>query len=185
MRLFQVMSVANNVQYKKKSYDNVTIEWFVVDRKEPPVPFRDSIYNYHNLPEDQKKNTESYIKELFTEDEAHKIKEYLEKRNNAVKIDPAELPISDIKKGHQSFEVTEGTGFYVLHKKETYPFSFKVEGFFNVNLADESYKADDRATVISKINPVQEEQTKKTLDDQDDQDVQTQLFIKSFDPNIE
>lgn len=185
MRLFHVMSVANNVQYKKTSYDNVTIEWFVVDRKEPPVPYRDSIFNYHNLSEEQRENTEAFISELFTEDEAQQIKEYLERRNNAVKIDPAELPISDNKKGHKSFKVTEGTGFYVLHKKEHYPFSFKVEGFFNVNLADESFQADDRATVISKINPVQEEQTRKTLDKEDDPDVQTQLFIKSFDPNVD
>lgn len=185
MRLFHVVSIANNVQYNKVSYDNVTIDWFVVDRKKPPVPYENSIFNYHNLPQKQRENPEAFINELFTEDEALQIKEYLEKRNNVVKIDPAELPIADIKKGHKSFEVAEGTGFYVLHRKENYPFSFKVEGFFNVNLADESLKADDRVTVISKINPVQEEQTHKTLGDEDDEDIKTQLFVKSFDPNID
>lgn len=156
-KIFRVHSVAKGVTYKNKTYDNVPIEWYIIGRTDPPVPFAEAIAEYNSLDSEMRKDLEEYLMGQFTLDQAEKLRNFLIQRNSKTWIEEIELPLVDARKSFRALEPLEGTGFYPVYKGQDYHLPFKAEGFFNTNVAEESVQGDDKATVVTKID-------KKTLD---------------------
>jgi hypothetical protein len=167
-KLYHVHSTVNNFRYQGILYDNLKINWFVVGRDKPPVPFDRAIINYAELNPEVRINPESYIMERFTLIEADLLKGYLAsaQKIDAV-VDELTLPVSDTLKGYRSGLTAPGTDFIPLFKKQNYNLSFKVEGIFNIKMADERIVPDERATVITRVSP---EILKKIADEKDTDD---------------
>lgn len=154
VKLYHVYSIVNNFCYKGIYYDNLKINWFIPGREKPQVPFEHAIINYSELTIAARIHPENYLMERFTLEETESLKDYLTsvQKINAV-VDELELPISENEKCYHALPSVSGTDFIALYKKENYSLHFKVEGIFNVKMADERVVSDDRATVISKIAP--------------------------------
>jgi hypothetical protein len=152
--LYQVHSIVNNFIYKGISYDNLKINWFVINRQEPVVPFEHSIKNYSELPFAARISPENFIKQCFTLAEAESLKQYLAstQKIKAV-IAGCPLPVKGHVNGYRDVPPPPGTDYIPLHKKTNYNLSFKVEGIFNTKIADERIVGDDQSiTVVTGIN---------------------------------
>lgn len=153
-RLYLVFSSISDFRYQGILYDNLKINWFVVGRKKPHVPFDAVIVNYSELSGAGRAQPEKYILERFTQMEADLLHGYLA---SAQKIDAVveelKLPVSEGERGYRSGPPPPGTDFIQLFKKKSYNLPFKVEGIFNIKMADERIVPDDRATVITRITP--------------------------------
>jgi hypothetical protein len=151
-KLYHCYSIVNNLGYKGIHYDKVKISWFVKGREKPQVPFEQAIANYSTLTAAARSYPENYILERFTQMEVELLKGYL---SSVQKIKAAaeeiKLPVSENKKGYKDVPPIPGTDFIVLHEKQNYNLPFKVEGIFNIKLADERIVGDEQETVISKI----------------------------------
>lgn len=151
--LYHVYSVVNNFPYHSVYYDNLKINWFVVGREEPQVPFEEAIVNYAKLSLSAKVHPENFIKELFTREEAELLKRYLDSAERvSATIEACGLPVSEHAKGHRDFPPAPGMDFFILSDKENYNLPFKVEGVFNTKMADRHVVADDRTTVVTGIS---------------------------------
>ena len=157
-KIYRVHSVANGVTYKDKMFNNVPIEWFIVGRTESLVPFENAIADYNTLDPEMRRDLEEYLMEQFSLEQAEQWRNFLIQRSSKTWIEEIELPLVDNRKSFKKLEPLAGTGFYPVYKNKGYTLPFKVEGFFNTAVADESIQGDDKATVITKID-------KKTLDD--------------------
>lgn len=153
-KLYHVHSIVNNFRYQGILYDNLKINWFMIGREKPSVPFDRAIINYVELSPELRVHPETYIMERFTLIEADLLKGFLAstQKIDAV-IDELALPVSDTLRGYRSGTTPPGTDFIPLHKKQNYNLSFKVEGIFNIKMADERIVPDDRATVITRVTP--------------------------------
>jgi hypothetical protein len=151
--LYHVYSVANKFLYRSIFYDNLKINWFVKDREMPQVPFETVIENYSGLTASARVHPENFVKELFTLQEAEALKLYLNSSEmlNAI-IERCRLPVNEHASGYRDFPAAPGTDFIALHEKQSCTLPFKVEGIFNINMADEHVMADDHTTVVSGIN---------------------------------
>ncbi|UCH97670.1 MAG: zinc ribbon domain-containing protein [Candidatus Aminicenantes bacterium] len=152
--LYQVYSVINNFLYKGIYYDNLKINWFMIDRQEPPVPFEQAIANYKGISFASRAGPENHIKERFTREEAESLKKYLisAQKIKAV-LEGYPLPVNATVKGYRDAPPPPGTDFILLHKKASYNLPFKVEGVFNTKIADERILGDDQSiTVVSGIS---------------------------------
>jgi len=147
--LFKVYSLVNNFIYKGSSYDNLKINWFVLNRREPVVPFEQAIENYSELPFTARVNPENFIKQCFTLAEAESLKQYLAsaQKIRAV-IDGCPLPVKANVKGYRDVPPPPTTDYVLLHKKSSYNLPFKVEGFFNTKMADERIIGDDHSITV-------------------------------------
>lgn len=147
--LFQVYSVVNKFIYKGSSYDNLKINWFVLNRQEPIVPFEQAIENYLELPLTARVNPENFIKQCFTLAEAESLKQYLAsiQKIRAV-IQGCPLPVKARVNGYRDVPTAPGTDYVILHKKSYYNLPFKVEGFFNTKMADERITGDDHSITV-------------------------------------
>jgi hypothetical protein len=67
-----------------------------------------------------------------------------------------DLPVGIDEQSRKSVALEPGMGFYPLHKDKGYSLPFKVEGFFNINYADEKIVPDNQKTLISKKIKVDE-----------------------------
>jgi hypothetical protein len=152
--LYQVYSVVNNFIYKGLSYDNLKINWFVINRQEPIVPFEQAIENYSELPFAARINPENFIKQCFTLGEAESLKQYLAstQKIKAV-IEGCPLPVKGHVNGYRVIPPQPGTDYIALHNKPGYSLPFKVEGIFNTKMADERIMGDDHSiTVVTGIS---------------------------------
>ncbi|MCP4153545.1 MAG: zinc ribbon domain-containing protein [bacterium] len=149
--LCHVYSIVNNFRYKDILYDNVKINWFMMGRGTPQIPFEAAILRYDRLDIATKIHPENYLLERFTREEAQMLKLFL---NSAQKtetvIEEIKLPITESEKGYRATPAGRGTDFIQLHKKGKYSLPFKVEGIFNVRIADERIVADDNVTIVSR-----------------------------------
>lgn len=151
-KMYHVFSIVNHFRYKKIFYDKLKINWFMKDREEPSVPLDQAILNYSSLSTAGRVHPENHIKECFTSEEAEALKKYLaEVQKTSAVIEEKVLPISESEKGYRDLPSGPGTDFIALYKKQNYDLPFKVEGIFNVKMADERIVPDERITVISKI----------------------------------
>jgi hypothetical protein len=155
-RIYHVYSVVSNFPYKGIFYDNLKISWFVTEREKPQIPLEHAIANYSTLSLAARIHPEQYIMERFTGDEVQLLKEYLRTAQKiSCAVDEVELPVSEDKKGYRSQPPGPGTDYIALYEKQSYNLPFKVEGIFNIKMADERVVSDDRVTVISKV-PLEE-----------------------------
>ena len=126
-RLYYVTTTAK----KFSDCKNVTFNWF---RAEAPAERR----RYASLIEGYEPGNayaEGLIDELFTEDEALQLKEYLDRvhgKEGPTSIEEMSLPIPNNMMGHGARAVGGGDDFYQLFKEPEYSLPFKVMGYFDL-----------------------------------------------------
>jgi hypothetical protein len=152
--LYQVHSVVNNFIYKGNSYDDLKINWFVINRQKPIVPFEQAVENYTELPFASRVNPENFIKQCFTWQEAESLNQYLASTQKIkVVIVGCPLPVKAHVNGYRDKLPAPGTDYVTLYKKTSYNLSFKVEGVFNIKIANKRIIGDDHSiTVVSGIH---------------------------------
>ncbi len=152
-KLFNVYSIMNEFRYKDLLYDNLRINWFVVDRQLPHIAYEDAVSGFKQLDPMKKVLAENYVKERFTIGEAEELVHFL---TRVEKIDtflePLAMPIDSTAKGYGDTSPVPGADFIKLHSRVSYNLNFKVEGYFNTALAEQKVMPDERVTVITKVN---------------------------------
>jgi hypothetical protein len=150
-RIFAVHSLVRNFHYQGKYYEEVKVSWFVLERKEPLVPYAEAIQDYNQLDEKERAFPEEYLNEQFSLEEAEALKKYLDRQPvTTTRIDAIELPVMPNVSGCQRLAVGNGNDFLPLHKGKGYSLPFKVAGYFSVRYAEPMVSGDDRGTVISR-----------------------------------
>lgn len=153
-KLYSVYSISNNFRYQDNYYDNLKIIWFVLGREIPQVPFEKVIIDYSKLSIVARLSPENHIKEKFTREEADLLKKFLTSMQRIeVVIEEKFLPIGKNESGYHDVPPPKGTDFFPLYKNQRYNLPFKVEGIFNIKMADAKIVPDEQITVISKIPP--------------------------------
>lgn len=137
-KLFTVKSRASKFSHRERLYDFVEFHWFVVYRETSTFSYDELIESYKKKLDNSYYFSESNISELFTEEEACALKEYLlrtldyepivEEAN--LLLESYTLPYEDIVLGHQE-------GFYRLNEQEGYDLPFVVWGYYDVSYAED------------------------------------------------
>ena len=151
-RLFNVQSLVRNFLYQGKRYEEVKINWFVLERKQGLVPFAAAIQDYGQLDEKERAFPEEYVNEQFSREEAETLKLYLDRQPlTTTQIEAIELPVAANASGCRRLSANAGGGaFLPLYKGKGYSLPFKVEGYFSVRFAEPAVSGDERATVINR-----------------------------------
>ena len=150
-RIFAVHSLVRNFHYQGKHYEEVKINWFVLERKKPLVPYAEAIQDYAQLDEKERAFPEEYVNEQFSREEAEALKKYLDRQPaTTTRIEAIELPVMANVSGCRRLAAGSGNDFLALHKGKNYSLPFKVEGYFSVRFAEPTVSGDDRATVINR-----------------------------------
>lgn len=150
-KLFSVNSLVRNFQYQGKHYEEVKIVWFVLERKNPIVPYAAAIQDYGQLNEKERAFPEEYVNEQFSHEEAEALKKYLDHQpTTTTKIEAIELPVMPNASGCRRLAAGNGNDFLPLHKGKSYSLPFKVAGYFSVRFAEPMVSGDDRDTVVNR-----------------------------------
>jgi hypothetical protein len=127
-----------SVRSKVKEFSgcrDVVFNWFRSEKPAEQRPYAKLIAN-HNPSDDWAAYGEVYVDELFTEDEALQLKEYLDQNHReeaTTEIRNQRLPIvPDVLIGFRGRAVGGGDGFYELFKEPQYSLPFKVEAYFDL-----------------------------------------------------
>jgi hypothetical protein len=125
-----------NVDTIVKEYDgcrDVNFRWFYAGERLQPRPYAKLIKDH--LPSDQWNYAEHYIDELFSEDEARQLKEYLDREHGSegtTTISEVRLPCSNNMAAVSSMAVGGGNDFYMLWEEQKYSLPFKAEAYFDL-----------------------------------------------------
>jgi hypothetical protein len=150
-RIFAVNSLVWNFHYQGKYYEEVKINWFVLERKMPLVPYAEAIQDYAQLDEKERVFPEEYVNEQFSQEEAVSLKRFLDRQPaTTTQIEAIEIPVMANVSGCQRLAAGSGNDFLALHKAKNYALTFKVEGYFSVRFAEPMVSGDDRATVVNR-----------------------------------
>lgn len=126
-----------NVTTSVKEYrgcKNVWFTWFRCDHGEQKRPYAELIENYDPAA-DRNYYPEDYIELLFTEEEAHQLKEYLDRvhgHEGVTTIEEEQLPVPQNIMSVGAIAVGGGDDFYQLCDEPEYSLPFKVWGYFNL-----------------------------------------------------
>jgi len=149
--IFAVHSLVRNFRYQGKQYEEVKINWFVLERKKPLLPYAEAIQDYGQLNEKERIFPEEYVNEQFSREEAEALKKYLERQaQTTTQINAIELPVMPNASGCRRLAVGGDSDFLALYKGKSYSLPFKVTGYFNVRFAEPKITGDDRETVINR-----------------------------------
>lgn len=128
--LFAVTSTVPVFKHRGAEFKDVTIDWFVSDRKKPVVDLRDWI--------DFEKASDPYysmnaVNELFTQKEAEQLKKYLldAHGDDNVQIHPAS-PVHDDVMPWGAISFGGPRDFVKLTNDDEYSLPFEAEGHFSV-----------------------------------------------------
>jgi hypothetical protein len=127
MRLYRAWSVADNFMGQEKT----KLDWFVVGRTEPIVPYAELIQDYDEDLEDTCFD-HILVNELFTESEGEELRAYLQ-RQHQLDMQLVEITIP-LKPGGLSYGLLLISGeksFYALADEEGYNLSVSVLGHYN------------------------------------------------------
>jgi hypothetical protein len=106
--------------------------------------YAELIKGYDDLENDLRVYAESYIHELFTQDEARQLKDYLDSefgQHATTTITEVPLPVDNIM-GVGMLPVGGETDFYMLSETPDYPLSFSVWGHFDLSIAARAWFHD-------------------------------------------
>jgi hypothetical protein len=150
-RIFAVYSLVRNFSYQGKHYEEVKVNWFVLERIKSLVPYAEAIQDYAQLDEKERVFPEEYVNEQFSQEEAESLKRYLDRQPaTTTQIEAIELPVLPNVSGCRRLAAGSGNDFLSLHKGKNYSLPFKVEGYFSVRCAEPMINGDDRATVVNR-----------------------------------
>jgi DNA polymerase III delta prime subunit len=148
-KIFSVNSLVRNFPYQGKHYEEVKVNWFVLERKNPLVPYATAIQDYEQLDEKERAFPEEYVNEQFSHEEAGALRKYLDRQPaTTTQIETIELPVMPNVSGCRRLPAGGGNDFLPLHRGKGYSLPFKVEGYFSVRYAEPMISGDERATVI-------------------------------------
>jgi hypothetical protein len=148
IELCSVHSLVRGFAYEGIRYEEVKVNWFVVGRPIPLVPYAEAIQDYGRLDEKERAFPEEYINEQFSRPEAEALKKYLDRRPEVTtRSEAIELPVMANASGCRRLPRGQGSDFLTLFREKGYDLPFKVEGYFSVRFAEPMVTGDDRATV--------------------------------------
>jgi hypothetical protein len=127
MKLFNVGTTAKQYGGCK----GVAFCWFRTEGPSEPRPYGELIENY----EPGNVYAEGAIDEMFTEDEALLLKEYLDRTYTGAGVTVIEeqpLPIPNNTMGCGAIPVGDGNDFHMLDRNPEYSLPFKVWGYFDL-----------------------------------------------------
>lgn len=137
-KLFRITSKVNKFTYQKRVYDPVEICWFVVHRATPFVYFEQLIVSYGKDLYNSHHFFENNIKELFTEQEANILKEYLLRTHKQeCEVKRADLLLEAYTLGYGDIVPGDGEGFYRLNEEDSYDLPFLVWGYYDLIHAED------------------------------------------------
>ena len=168
--LYAAYSVAPALRKKDEVFENVKINWFVVDRAEPAIPYEYVLEEYWTMSTIHRADAEIFVKELFTYEELQQLKIFLkEEKNLEMEFEEVKIPVVGNVKPWKHKSELPGSGYYRLHTKDTYYLPFKVEGYYNIKYSDQQIVPDNQKTVISRElgKELQEQLQKKYFDGSD------------------
>jgi hypothetical protein len=122
-------------------HEHVTLHWFRKDRPAPIGSYEDLILGYKQMNPEQQRSSERMVDELFTEEEFHALRSFLQrKKNQDVRTGMLVPPVNSVKPGNElglglvrpfgdRIEGTEG-GFYKLSDEPDYTLPFPVWGYY-------------------------------------------------------
>ncbi len=165
IRLFKILSIVNNFKFKDKEYDNVKINWFVVEREKPIIPYEKVIMLYSRMSGIEKTNITQYIDEKFTLREGRLLEKYIENTPDIKTVfEDIHIPIIENVRSFANIIGAMNTSRISLYNKKDYNLPFKVEGIFNITDAEESVSWDSKDTVISRNIRKELEEYKKNIE---------------------
>jgi hypothetical protein len=140
MKLYSVTSKATEYHGCKE----VPFVWFREGERPGPQRPSAALIKDYDPADDHRFYVEDYIEELFTEDEARQVKDFLDSRygpDATTTITEVSFPVSNNIMGVGAIPVGGGDDFYMLSKVADYPLPFSVWGYFDLvgcELADGS-----------------------------------------------
>jgi len=150
IRLFKIVSVVNGFRYKENLYDNVKINWYIVNRKSPVIAYDKVVVLYSRMSGVERVNIAQYIDEKFTLKEGRMLEKYIENTPDIKTVfEEIRIPIVENVRSFANMIGVMNTSRIELYKKKNYNLPFKVEGIFNIKDAEESVSWDSKDTVIS------------------------------------
>jgi len=145
IKLYRASSTLSKFPHRGLIYDKVQFEWLMDNRKEPLVPYEQAIVNYRKDKDEWHLYPEEYINELFTEDEAKALKDYLLRAENAnCEIREQKLPIPFKTMSVSAISAGGDNDFLMLFMDKEYDLPFPVLGYFDVTDKKPSGKYKDR-----------------------------------------
>jgi hypothetical protein len=135
VKLYHVTSSDCNMPYEGRSYDGITIKWFIYDREKPVIPYEIGIQDYTEDPSDEpgKSYAQEALDELFTMEEAKLLQDYLTKKDMKCQIEECELPLPNNVCGYFGFFDAAGIhmeGLVEIYEESDYDLPFKTVGFY-------------------------------------------------------
>lgn len=150
-RIFSVHSLVRNFLYRGTRYEEVKVNWFILDRERPLVTFAEAIQDYAQLDEKERAFPEDYLNEQFSLAEAEALKKYLDRQPlTTTRIDAIELPVMPNVSGCRRLAPGQDGDFMPLYKGKSYSLPFAVAGYFNIRFAEPILSGDDRDTVVNR-----------------------------------
>ena len=129
-KLYSLQSVAA-VPYRGKVFPDITIYWFVDQRKSPHLDCASYIKNYD--PTDDNHYAEQALQEYFKDEEAALFIEWLRSKEGVeATLEEAELPIPSNSMGFGAIPAGGGADFLEVYRTEGYTLPFKVVGYYSV-----------------------------------------------------
>ena len=129
MKLYRVRTTAKEYHGCR----DVVFQWFRHAMPQGQRPYADLIKDYE--PKESDLYTEFLIEELFTQDEARQLKDYLDRHHGGegeTVIKEFPLPVDNCTMGYGCMAVGGGDGFYKLCKESKYSLPFKVWGYYDL-----------------------------------------------------
>jgi len=132
-KLYRVYSTTNNFN----GNGNVRATWYYADKKWVDVNYAKIIKGYADMDLESRKAPESYVNELFTEDEVEFLRYFIEEKfgaNLVVVEEPLPINVNIFDKYGQEIrlcnfgEWAPGSNIIDLNKMENYDLPFKIKG---------------------------------------------------------
>jgi hypothetical protein len=135
-KLFRVRSVFNNFPHSGKVYDEVEVLWFVVHREDLSPSHEQVMEDYRRNFNNPTHTFESNLSELFTEEEAKALREYLLRAHKeGCEMREVDLSHENIPSGCGDKTLGNEEGYYRLDNEYGYDLPVVVWGYYNVSYA--------------------------------------------------
>jgi hypothetical protein len=130
--MIKLYTARTNVDHYR-GCDNVSFNWFRLNRELPVAPFEEVIQYYRGLADSARLYLEGYIQGLFTEAEVEELREYLVRLNgSSLEVHEEQFPIATNTMSYGSVSGRNLADFYMLDKEPGYNLSFSVWGYYDL-----------------------------------------------------
>lgn len=137
-KLFTVKSRVSKFSHRERIYDFIEFHWFVVYRETSPFSYDELIEDCRKRLDNSYYISENNVNELFTEEEAEALKEYiLRTQNQECEIEEANLLLESYTLAYDDIVLGHEEGFYRLDEEEGYDLPFVVWGYYDVGHAED------------------------------------------------